>query len=228
MDFGADRRISPAEPGAGCRARKTVLREGGRDPSVARRGVCGFLLRVVRSLMKSPLGCELEGLATFSGSERVQESDAAHPGRSTSAVIPRPGHAVACFHTRGCRAEESPVGLLEGRRGSQCLLRGYDAGGQGQYRSGATGHQQQTVDFSVGALDFVRADGAVWRLLRNDIRARAQGFLNTLSVRLVRGERRHGAPVDAARAGGGCRERERDGMRQGAIRVFGGGMRIGG
>jgi hypothetical protein len=104
--------------------------------------------------------------------------------RSTSAVIPRPGHAVACFHTRGCRAEESTLGLLEGRRGSPCLLRGYDTGGQGQCRSGAAGHQQQTVDFSVGAPDFVRSDGAVWRLLRNDIRARAQGILkHTLSLR---------------------------------------------
>jgi hypothetical protein len=104
-------------------------------------------------------------------SECVQESDAAHPGRSSSAVIPRPGHAVTCFHTRGCRAEESTVGLLEGRRGSPCLVRGYDTAGQGQCRSGATGHQQQRVDFSVGAQDFVRADGVVWRLLRNDIPA---------------------------------------------------------
>jgi hypothetical protein len=117
-------------------------------------------------------------------SEGVQESDAAHPGRSTSAVIPRPGHAVACFHTRGCRAEESTVGLLEGRRGSPCLLRGYTTAGQGQCWSGATGHQQQTVVFSVGAKNFVRADGAVWRLLRNDIRARAQGILkHTLRLR---------------------------------------------
>jgi hypothetical protein len=38
--------------------------------------------------------------------------------RSTRAVIPRPGHAVAGFHTSGCRAEESTVGLLESRRGS--------------------------------------------------------------------------------------------------------------
>jgi hypothetical protein len=29
-------------------------------------------------------------------------------------------------------------------------------------------------------------------------------------------ERRHGAPVDEARPGRECRERERDGMRQGA------------
>src|ERR687895_18745 len=79
------------------------------------------------------------------------------------------------------RYQESTVGLLEGRRGSPCLPGGYDTAGQGQCRSGTTGHQQQTVDFSVGAQDFVRADGAVWRLLRNDIRARAPGFLNTLS-----------------------------------------------
>jgi hypothetical protein len=35
--------------------------------------------------------------------------------RSTSAVTPRPGHAVACFYTRGCRAEESPVGFAGGQ-----------------------------------------------------------------------------------------------------------------
>ena len=133
-----------------------------------------------------PVGAMLPGKAERCAappSECVQESDVAHPGRSTSAVIPRPGHAVACFHARGCRAEESTVGLLEGRRGSPCLLRGYDTGGQGQCRSGTTGHQQQTVDFPVGAQEFVRSDGAVWRLLRNDIRARAQEILeHTLRI----------------------------------------------
>jgi hypothetical protein len=94
-------------------------------------------------------------------------------GRCHSEARPR----RSLLHTRGCRAEESTVGLLEGRRGSPCLLRGYDTAGQGQCRSGATGHQQQTVDFSVGAQDFVRADGAAWRLLRNDRWARAQGLI---------------------------------------------------
>ena len=60
-------------------------------------------------------------------------------------------------------------------------------GRTGPVPSGATGHQQQTVDFSVGAQDFVRSDGAVWRLLRNDRRARAQGFLNGLSGSARRG-----------------------------------------
>jgi hypothetical protein len=106
----------------------------------------------------------------------VQESDAAHPGRSTSAVVPRPGHATAGFHTRGRRAEESPGGLLEGGGGSPCLPCGYDTSGQGPCRSGAAGHPQQTMDFSVGAQAFGGADGAVWRLLRDVIRARAQGI----------------------------------------------------
>ena len=43
-----------------------------------------------------------------------------------------------------------------------------------------------------------------------------------LTVSLTDVSGRHGAPVDEARAGVRCRERERDGMRQGAIRIFSG------
>jgi hypothetical protein len=116
-------------------------------------------------------------------------------------VIPRPGHAVAGFHTRGCRAEESTVGLLEGRRGSPAAL---EVATQADRASAgrATGHQQQTVDFSVGAQIFVRAHGAVWRLLRNDGRRECREFLNTP-------ERRRPAARDDALATKRLRDRSR-------------------
>ena len=187
----------PGVPAAGCfgRAQAAVWFSGSRR---------GSFREVISSCAVSGVGNILRVWC--------QESDAAHPGRSTSAVIPRPGHAVACFHTRGCRAEESTVGLLEGRRGSPCLLRGYDTGGQGQCRSGATGHQQQTVDFSVGAQDFVRADGAVWRLLRNDIRARAS-LRDTLHVR-------ENASAPDERYGGAFRSHSGGGIRTRDLRVM--------
>lgn len=48
-------------------------------------------------------------------------SEAADSGRATNVVIPRPGHAVNFFHTSGCRAEESTVGIA-GRQTRQPAL----------------------------------------------------------------------------------------------------------
>jgi hypothetical protein len=50
------------------------------------------------------------------------------------AVIPRPGHTIPGFCPRGCRAEESAVGLLEGGRGSPRRARRRAVAGQGQCR----------------------------------------------------------------------------------------------
>jgi hypothetical protein len=116
-----------------------------------------------------------------SASEAVEECDAAHPGRSTR----------ACHSEARPRRSRFSHQRLQGR-GIYCRV----AGGQtrqpslhvrlrhrltGPVPGRATGHQQQTVDFSVGAQVFVRADGAVWRLLRNDRGRECRRFLNTLS-----------------------------------------------
>ena len=95
-------------------------------------------------------------------SECVRESDAAHPDRSTSAVIPRPGHRRRLLsHQR-----------LQGRGIYLRICWRADAAARAEFAvttrqdrasAGAVcdGHEQQTVDFSAGAQDSERTDDAV-------------------------------------------------------------------
>jgi hypothetical protein len=106
----------------------------------------------------------------------VQESDAAHLRRSSSAVIPRPGHTPQPAFTPGVAG---PRNLPSDCWTADAAARAELAATARQTSpgpGGTTGLQRQTVDFSAGAPGFVRADGAVWHLLRNDIGARAQGI----------------------------------------------------